>query len=57
MLAKSMYGMIAPGAATLFALAWPAVRNYQTYRSTPSPAAGTHYGLWLDQTKPPFTNA
>ena len=57
MLAKSMYGMIAPGAATLFALAWPAVRNFQTYRSTPSPAAGTHYGLWLDQTKPPFTNA
>jgi ABC-type transport system substrate-binding protein len=57
MLAKSMYGMIAPGAGTIFALAWPAVQNYQTYRSTPSPAAGTHYGLWLDQTKPPFTNA
>ena len=37
-------------------LAWPAVRNYQTYRVPPGPAAMTHYGVWLDETKAPFTN-
>jgi peptide/nickel transport system substrate-binding protein len=57
LLAKGMYGMASPGSGTTFALAWPAVRNFQTYRSLPSPAAGVHYGLWLDETKPPFTNA
>jgi ABC-type transport system substrate-binding protein len=57
LLAKSLYGLIAPGAATTFGLAWPAVRDYQTYRSAPSVAAMTHYGVWLDETKPPFTNA
>jgi peptide/nickel transport system substrate-binding protein len=57
MLATKIYGLIAPGAGNIFHLTWPAVRNYQTYRSVPSPAAGHHYGLWLDETKPPFTNA
>jgi peptide/nickel transport system substrate-binding protein len=57
MLAKSIYGLINPGSGTAFHIAWPAVRNYQSYRSAPSPAAGTHYGVWLDETKPPFTNA
>jgi peptide/nickel transport system substrate-binding protein len=56
-LAKAMYGMPSPGSATTFHLAWPAVRNYQTYRSAPSPAAGAHYAVWLDETKPPFTSA
>ena len=53
-LAKSMYGLINPGTATSFALAWPAMRNYQTYRYLGS-SVWTHYGTWLDETKPPFT--
>jgi peptide/nickel transport system substrate-binding protein len=57
MLAKLMYGFPSPGSGTTFHLTWPAVRNYQTHRSAPSPAAMTHYGVWLDETKPPFTRA
>ena len=52
-LAKSMYGLINPGTATTFALAWPAVRNYQTYRHI-GQSPWTHYGVWLDETKAPF---
>ena len=54
-LAKTMYGLINPGTATTFALAWPAVRNYQTYRYLGS-SVWTHYGVWLDDTKAPFTS-
>jgi peptide/nickel transport system substrate-binding protein len=53
-LAKTMYGLINPGTATTFALAWPAVRNYQTYRHIGA-SGWTHYGVWLDESKPPFT--
>jgi ABC-type transport system substrate-binding protein len=55
-LAKSVYGLINPGTATTFALAWPALRNYQVYRY-PGTSPWTHYGVWVDETKPPFTNA
>jgi ABC-type transport system substrate-binding protein len=55
-LAKSLYGLINPGTATTFALAWPALRNYQLYRHVGG-TGWTHYGVWLDETKPPFTNA
>ena len=51
-LAKSMYGLINPGSATRWAVAWPAVQNYYVWHG---PAAWTHYGVWLDQTKAPFT--
>ena len=54
-LAKSMYGLINPGTATTFGVAWPAVRNYQTYRHVGG-KGWTHYGMWLDETKAPFTN-
>jgi len=54
-LAKSVYGLINPGTATTFAVAWPAVRNYQTYRHVGG-QGWTHYGVWLDETKAPFTN-
>jgi hypothetical protein len=48
-----MYGLINPGAATKFAMAWPALRNYQTLRHIgQSPWA--HYGVWLDTTKAPL---
>jgi ABC-type transport system substrate-binding protein len=55
-LASKLYGLIAPGTATTFGLSWPAVRNMQTYRVPPGPAAMTHYGVWLDDTKAPFAN-
>jgi ABC-type transport system substrate-binding protein len=55
-LAKSAYGLINPGTATTFAVAWPAVRSYQVYRNVGG-GGWAHYGLWLDETKPPFTNA
>jgi peptide/nickel transport system substrate-binding protein len=54
-LGKTLYGLINPGTATKFSVAWPALRNYQTYHV--GPAAWTHYGTWLDESKPPFTNA
>ena len=42
--------------ATGVSLAWPAMRNYNTYRGASGGAAFTHHKVWLDQTKPPFTN-
>jgi ABC-type transport system substrate-binding protein len=56
-LGKAMYGLIMPGGATGVSLAWPALRNYNTYRGASGGAAFTHYKVWLDQTKPPFTNS
>jgi ABC-type transport system substrate-binding protein len=53
-LAKTMWGLIMPGGATGFTLAWPALQNYQVWQGH---AAWTHYGVWLDQTKPPFKSA
>ena len=58
MLGKSIYGLINPGTSTDYAVVWPALRNFQTYRVDPKgTSAWTHYGVWLDQTKPPFTNS
>jgi ABC-type transport system substrate-binding protein len=52
-LAKTVYGLINPGTANKFAVAWPSVRNYQVYRSLGA-SPWTHYSVWLDQTKAPF---
>ena len=52
-LAKKLYGLINPGSAQKFAMAWPSVRNYQTLRAHRS-VPWSHYGVWLDQTKAPF---
>jgi ABC-type transport system substrate-binding protein len=52
-LAKKLYGLINPGSANKFSMAWPALRGYQAYRHIgQSPWA--HYGVWLDTTKAPF---
>jgi peptide/nickel transport system substrate-binding protein len=53
-LGKAMYGLIMPGGASGYSLAWPAVRNYNVYRGSSGGAAWTHYKEWLDTTKPPF---
>jgi peptide/nickel transport system substrate-binding protein len=55
-LGKAMYGLIMPGGATGVSLAWPALRNYNTYRGASGGAAWTHYKEWLDTSKPPFTS-
>ncbi len=52
-LAKKLYGLINPGSAQKFAMAWPSVRNYQTLRHI-GQSPWTHYGVWLDTTKAPF---
>ena len=48
---KAMWGLLFPGGATPFIMGWPALRNYRVYRG---PAVFTHYGLWVDDTLPPF---
>jgi peptide/nickel transport system substrate-binding protein len=55
-LAKTLYGLINPGTANKFSVAWPAVRNYQVNRYI-GQSPWTHYSVWLDESKPPFTNA
>jgi peptide/nickel transport system substrate-binding protein len=52
-LGKSLYGLINPGSGTTFAVKWPALQNYYVWHG---PAAWWHYGVWLDQTKAPFTS-
>jgi ABC-type transport system substrate-binding protein len=52
-LAKTIYGLINPGTANKFSVAWPSVRNYQVYRHLGA-SPWTHYSVWLDQTKAPF---
>jgi hypothetical protein len=49
-----MYGLIMPGGASGFSLAWPALRNYNVYRGASGGSAFTHYKEWLDTSKPPF---
>jgi peptide/nickel transport system substrate-binding protein len=51
-LAKPMYALYPPGIATSFTVAWPCLANFRVYRG-----ARVNYGLWLDQSKPPFKNA
>jgi peptide/nickel transport system substrate-binding protein len=53
LLGKSIYGLINPGTANKFSVAWPALRNYQVYRHIGA-SPWTHYGVWLDTTKKPF---
>jgi peptide/nickel transport system substrate-binding protein len=55
-LAKSVYGLINPGTANKFSVAWPALRNFQVYRHI-GQSAWKDYSVWIDETKPPFTNA
>ena len=55
-LGKKLYGLINPGTANKFAVAWPSLRNYQVYRHI-GQSAWTHYSVWIDESKPPFTNA
>jgi peptide/nickel transport system substrate-binding protein len=54
LLAKGMYGLVMPGGASGFTMAWPALRNFQVYRG---PSAFINYKLWIDDTKPPLKNA
>jgi ABC-type transport system substrate-binding protein len=51
-LGKTLYGLINPGSANQFAITWPAMQNFYVWHG---PAPWTHYSVWLDQSKPPFT--
>jgi ABC-type transport system substrate-binding protein len=51
-LAKPMYVLPMPGAATGFVMAWPALGNFRVYRMSRN-----NYQLWVDTTKPPFKPA
>jgi ABC-type transport system substrate-binding protein len=53
-LAKSMWGLIMPGATTEFSMAWPLVGNYRVWRSA---STSVHYRLWVDDTQPPLKKA
>jgi peptide/nickel transport system substrate-binding protein len=54
-LAKTMWGLLVPGGATSFNMAWPAVRNHRTYRRTRNGNFQEFdpYKLWIDKTQPP----
>ena len=54
-LAKAMYVILPPGAATSFRMTWPAVRNFRVFRHLSSQYE--HYRLWVDETQPPFKKA
>jgi hypothetical protein len=54
-LGKAMWGLLQPGAATGFTMAWPALRNHAVWN--PTGVGWAHYQRWLDQTKPPYTSA
>jgi hypothetical protein len=51
-LAKANYGLNAPGVASGFLVAWPALQNFRVWQG-----ARTHYKYWIDDTKPPFRSA
>jgi peptide/nickel transport system substrate-binding protein len=51
-LAKAMYAIAAPGAATGLAVAWPALGNYRVWQGIRN-----NYRWWIDETKPPFKSA
>jgi ABC-type transport system substrate-binding protein len=48
-LAEAMYAVPAPGVGTGFTVAWPCVANFRVFNG-----ARLNYGIWIDQTKPPF---
>jgi peptide/nickel transport system substrate-binding protein len=49
-LGKAMWALQHSGAATGFTVAWPALGNFRVWQGGQRPL----YGLWLDETKPPF---
>jgi peptide/nickel transport system substrate-binding protein len=51
-LAKAMYAIPSPGAASGFALAWPCLGNFMVQRGT-----RPYNQLWIDDTKAPLSNA
>ncbi|HLF76806.1 MAG TPA: ABC transporter substrate-binding protein [Dehalococcoidia bacterium] len=52
-LGKSQYGIRFPGSSTSFSLLWPAVKNYNAFRS-PAQTRVSHLTWWLDRSLPPF---
>ena len=48
---KKQYILNFPGSATLFLVAWPAIKNANVYRGGTAPADSYE---WLDQNEPPF---
>jgi peptide/nickel transport system substrate-binding protein len=55
-LAKAMWGLMTPGGATSFNMAWPAVKNHRVWRRTRQGGFSQWdpYSIWLDQSQPPF---
>lgn len=51
-LAKAIYGLKPPGAATELTAAWPALRNFRVFLG-----ARNNYRWWIDETLPPFKAA
>jgi ABC-type transport system substrate-binding protein len=51
-LAKPWYVLPSPGLGTEFTLAWPCVGNFRVFEG-----ARLSYGLWVDDSKPPFKSA
>jgi ABC-type transport system substrate-binding protein len=48
-LAKAQYGILPPGVATSFLVAWPALGNFRVYQGS-----RLMYRLWVDETKAPL---
>jgi peptide/nickel transport system substrate-binding protein len=51
-LAKGSYGILPPGVATGFIMAWPALGNFRVYQG-----GRLNYRLWVDQTKAPLAKS
>src|SRR3954468_5258350 len=49
LLAKGQYGILPPGVATSFQMAWPALANFRVYQGS-----RLMYRLWVDSTKAPL---
>ncbi|HLF77459.1 MAG TPA: ABC transporter substrate-binding protein [Dehalococcoidia bacterium] len=52
LLAKGSYGILPPGVATTFVMAWPSLGNFRVYQG-----GRLNYRLWVDQTKAPIAKA
>jgi len=53
-LAKSMWGLMLPGGATGYDLAWPGLKNFRVYQvKQGSSPVWNAYRLWIDNTLPP----
>ena len=53
-LGKAMYALNMPGGASGFTMGWPALQNYQVWRTRSTNSTLAAHQLWLDQTKAPF---